>query len=52
MLWLNGSLKNNMSGIDRAIYLKNRTSLIDKHLPDAEKSQRELETEGIVSRLA
>ncbi len=37
-----------MSGIDREIYLENRTSLIDKHLPETEKSQRELETEGIV----
>ncbi|GAB4305200.1 MAG: hypothetical protein Fur0025_47230 [Oscillatoriaceae cyanobacterium] len=36
-----------MSGIDREIYLENRTSLIDKHLPNTEKSQRELETEGI-----
>ncbi|NEN91861.1 MAG: hypothetical protein F6K48_24335 [Okeania sp. SIO3H1] len=37
-----------MSGIDREIYLETRTSLIDKHLPGTEKSQRELETEGIV----
>jgi len=37
-----------MSGIDREIYLETRTSLIDKHLPGREKSQRELETEGIV----
>lgn len=37
-----------MSGINREIYLENRTSLIDKHLPETEKSQRELEIEGIV----
>ncbi len=37
-----------MSGIDRQIYLENRTSLIDKHLPEKKKSQRELQTEGIV----
>ncbi|MGK7919978.1 MAG: hypothetical protein AB4080_08220 [Trichodesmium sp.] len=37
-----------MSGIDREIYLETRTSLIDKHLPGTEKSQRELESEEIV----
>ncbi|QIZ70663.1 DUF6972 family protein [Oxynema aestuarii] len=37
-----------MSGIEREIYLENRTSLINKHLPATEKSQKELETEGIV----
>lgn len=37
-----------MSGIDREIYLETRTSLINKHLPGTEKSQRQLETEGIV----
>ncbi|MDB9312329.1 hypothetical protein PN462_04370 [Spirulina sp. CS-785/01] len=37
-----------MSGIDREITLETRTSLIDKHLPNTQKSQRELQTEGIV----
>ncbi len=31
-----------MSGIDREIYLKKRTSLINKHLPETEKSQGEI----------
>ena len=37
-----------MSGIQREIYRETRTSLIDKHLPSTEKSQRELQAAGIV----
>ncbi|MDJ1170881.1 hypothetical protein PMG71_15715 [Roseofilum sp. BLCC_M154] len=37
-----------MSGIEREIKLESRTSLIDKHLPGTDKSQRELQKEGIV----
>jgi len=37
-----------MSCIEQDIGRDSRTSLIDKHLPGTEKSQRELQKEGIV----
>ncbi|MCL2924847.1 MAG: hypothetical protein MGF17_09535 [Trichodesmium sp. MAG_R04] len=42
------SQNKDISGIDREIYLENKTSLIDKHLPSTEKSQTELERKRIV----